>query len=71
MARVVADEAGRIRIDGSRRQPGRGAYVHRVRECIDQMVKRGSLQRALKRRLVPTGVDDLTQRIAGNKGKDE
>ena len=70
MVRVVADEAGRIKIDGSRRQPGRGAYLHQDRECVEQTVKRGSFSRAFRRRTVPLGADELWQRIWETKGKD-
>jgi predicted RNA-binding protein YlxR (DUF448 family) len=63
MVRVVADEAGRIRINDSRREPGRGAYLHDDPRCVEETVTRGALQRALKRRLVPVAGDELSRRV--------
>jgi predicted RNA-binding protein YlxR (DUF448 family) len=51
LVRLVADEAGRIKIDGSRRQPGRGAYLHPEKSCCVEMVKRGALARSMKRKV--------------------
>ncbi len=70
MVRVVADAAGRIKIDGSRRQPGRGAYLHRDRECVAETVKRGSFGRAFRRKTVPLAAEELWTRISETKGKD-
>jgi predicted RNA-binding protein YlxR (DUF448 family) len=33
-------------------RPGRGAYVHHDPVCVGEMVRRGSLSKALKRKLV-------------------
>ena len=63
MVRLVADLAGRVRIGGRRRQPGRGAYLHDQRRCVEETIKRGALGRSLKRNLVPVGGDELVQRV--------
>jgi predicted RNA-binding protein YlxR (DUF448 family) len=34
--------------DPRRRAPGRGAYVHRDRACVDRAIRRGALARALR-----------------------
>lgn len=41
--------------------PGRGAYVHSNRECIETLIRKGSLSRALRRKIVLD--EDLQQRI--------
>jgi predicted RNA-binding protein YlxR (DUF448 family) len=61
--RMVADAAGRIRIDDLSRQPGRGAYVHGERACVENMVKRAALPKALRRNLVPVTSGDIWERI--------
>ncbi|MSP62878.1 MAG: YlxR family protein, partial [Myxococcales bacterium] len=63
MVRLVADGAGRIRIDEQRRQPGRGAYLHDDRRCVEDVVKRGGLARSLKRNLVPMAADELWRKV--------
>ena len=63
MVRVVADEAGRVKISDSRRLPGRGAYLHDDTRCVEETVKRGALSRALRRKLVPIEQDELSRRV--------
>ena len=81
LLRLVADAAGRVRVDDLRREPGRGGYVHRRRACIEQLVRKpGSLGRSLKRNVVMTAsVADELHRVAlaavpgveGGKGNEE
>ncbi|CAA9383927.1 MAG: COG2740: Predicted nucleic-acid-binding protein implicated in transcription termination [uncultured Propionibacteriaceae bacterium] len=35
-------------VDPQQREPGRGAYLHRNPECLDQAVRRRAVGRALK-----------------------
>ena len=42
-------------------RPGRGAYVHSDRECIETLIRKGTLGRALRRKVVVD--EDLQQRI--------
>jgi predicted RNA-binding protein YlxR (DUF448 family) len=57
LVRVVAD-AGGIVLDERRRLPGRGAWVHPTRTCIETATRRKAWGRALK---VP-GIDvDFTE----------
>lgn len=42
-------------------RPGRGAYVHSNRECIETLIRKGTLSRAFRRKVVMD--EDLQQRI--------
>lgn len=53
--RVVRTPTGDIAIDPSGRAAGRGAYVCRTAECIDNAIKKGALSRALSTPL-PAGL---------------
>lgn len=67
LIRVVADPAGRVRIDDLRREPGRGAYVHPTRDCIGALQrKREILGRALRRNVIlgPGLLESLERRLA-------
>jgi uncharacterized protein len=44
----VAAQGGELFSDPRRRLPGRGAYVHHRRECLDRATRRGTLARALR-----------------------
>jgi hypothetical protein len=50
LLRVVRRPDGGVGVDPSGRAPGRGAYVHRDRECIGMATRRGALARALRLR---------------------
>lgn len=47
LLRVVRTPSGDISIDPGGRAAGRGAYVCRAAECIDNAIKKGALSRAL------------------------
>jgi predicted RNA-binding protein YlxR (DUF448 family) len=47
LLRVVRSPSGEIAIDPTGRAAGRGAYVCRAAECIDNAIKKGALNRAL------------------------
>ena len=66
MVRVVADEAGRIRI--GRTLPGRGAYLHDHPGCVGDALKRGAIGRALKRRVVAVEEQELVRRVHEARG---
>ena len=46
MVRVVRTPAGSLAV--GRTLPGRGAWLHRSEECIDEAVRRGAFSRALR-----------------------
>jgi uncharacterized protein len=45
--RVVRSPAGEVAIDPGGRAAGRGAYLCRAAECIENAIKKGALSRAL------------------------
>jgi uncharacterized protein len=47
LTRFVARD-GRVVADAAARLPGRGAWVHRTRECLDLAVSRRAFARALR-----------------------
>jgi len=47
LLRIAASE-GRAVVDASASRPGRGAYVHRNRECVEQSIHRRAWARALR-----------------------
>ncbi|MFI5288464.1 MAG: YlxR family protein [Polyangia bacterium] len=53
LMRLVVDGNGRVRVDKLRMQPGRGAYVHLDRTCVEKMVRDGGLQRSFRKRTQP------------------
>lgn len=48
LVRVVRTPESEVVVDLTGRRNGRGAYVHKSRECWDLALKRGALERALK-----------------------
>ena len=62
LLRIVRTPAGGIEIDSSGRSDGRGAYVCRVAECIDNAIKKGALTRALD---TPLPADLLAALVEG------
>jgi predicted RNA-binding protein YlxR (DUF448 family) len=58
LVRWVAEESGRIKIDETERQPGRGAYVHRARGCVEAAVK-GGFARSFRRKTQHVDIERL------------
>ena len=52
LVRMVADGAGRLKIDRRGREPGRGVYVHAERRCVEQLLRTGAAERSLRRKIV-------------------
>jgi predicted RNA-binding protein YlxR (DUF448 family) len=48
LARLVKESSGRIRLDPTGRDQGRGAYIHRSPVCIERAKRRRAIERALK-----------------------
>ncbi len=48
MMRVVRTADGSVTIDETGKKPGRGAYIHKSRECWDKALKGKVLEYALK-----------------------
>ena len=53
LERVVRDAGGAAAVDATGRAPGRGAYVHRDPQCLENARKRRALDRALKATVSP------------------
>jgi uncharacterized protein len=65
LLRLAVDPDGTVTVDPSGRHPGRGAYVHRARSCMDAALARGALVRALRARAAPDPAARLRQEIEG------
>lgn len=48
MVRVVRTGEGSVAIDETGKKPGRGAYIHKSKECWDKALKGKVLEYALK-----------------------
>jgi uncharacterized protein len=48
LVRVVRTAAGTVEVDETGKKPGRGAYLHKSRECWDKALKGKVLEYALK-----------------------
>ena len=62
----VAD--GRVVADARRRLPGRGAYVHYRRECLEAGLRRGGIARGLRRAVRPDDESLLYAELEGAIG---
>jgi predicted RNA-binding protein YlxR (DUF448 family) len=65
LLRLAVDPDGTVTVDPSGRHPGRGAYVHRARSCMDAALARGALVRALRARAAPDPAARLRREIEG------
>lgn len=54
LIRLVATKDGVISLDPSGRKPGRGAYVCRSRNCLEQAIRARKIDRGLKARMDET-----------------
>lgn len=48
LIRIVRTKDGEILVDSSLRLPGRGAYLHKDNECIEQAFRKKAIQSSLK-----------------------
>ncbi len=62
----VAD--GRIVADPRRVKPGRGAYVHYRRECLESGLRRGGIARGLRRAVRSNDESLLIAKLEGAIG---
>jgi len=62
LVRCVAEASGRINIDEHARMPGRGAWLHRRRECVVAAAK-GGFARSLRRKTQHVDVERLWERL--------
>ena len=64
LLRIVAVD-GEIVVDPSARRPGRGAYLHPSKDCLERARRRRAIPRAL-RAAGPLADDDLVRFLAGS-----
>jgi uncharacterized protein len=65
LVRLVATSEDGILVDRTGSAPGRGAYVHRHRGCVEAAIARGSLSRALRVGLNEQGAATLRADLEG------
>ena len=65
LVRLAAAAGGSVRIDLQGSEPGRGAYVHRRRACLEAALSHGALARALRTGLDEHGAATLRADIEG------
>lgn len=65
LLRLVVPPGDSIRWDPSGSAPGRGAYVHPRRVCVEAALSRGALARGLRTRLDEHGAATLRAEIEG------
>jgi predicted RNA-binding protein YlxR (DUF448 family) len=68
LVRWVAEATGRIKMDEDTRQPGRGAYVHRSRDCVE-MAARGGFSRSFRRKTQHVDVERLLQMVEDEESR--
>ena len=68
LVRLVADKAGRVKVDDGKRMPGRGAYVHKRLACLEDVVKNGGFSKAFRRNTQPLDVARLWSSLNGEEG---
>ena len=65
LVRLVMVPGGSAAVDRSGSRPGRGAYVHRRRPCVEAALAHGALARALRTVLDEHGAATLRADIEG------
>jgi predicted RNA-binding protein YlxR (DUF448 family) len=65
LLRLNVGAAGSIRLDPSGSGPGRGAYVHGRRSCVEAALSQGALARGLRTGLDEYGAATLRTDIEG------
>jgi predicted RNA-binding protein YlxR (DUF448 family) len=68
LVRWVAEASGRIKIDDYARLPGRGAWSHRRRECLEKAA-RGGFARSLRRKIRDVDVRQLLELVEDEESK--
>ena len=65
LLRIVRGPGATVRVDPTGSSPGRGAYVHRSRDCARAALAKGSLGRALRMGVGPEEAARLGRDIEG------
>ncbi len=67
LLRIARSPDGVVTLDESGSAPGRGAYVHRDRGCVESALARGALWRALRTGPDQDAADRLRRQIEGER----
>ena len=68
LVRLVRDGAGRVKVDMTKQLPGRGAWVHARRGCVEGVVKSNGLSRSFRGKTQPVDADGLWSALNEEKG---
>jgi len=68
LVRVVLDPAGRVVVDHGKRLPGRGAWLHAQRACVESVVKGSGFSKSFRRKTRPLDVEQLWQALNEEEG---
>lgn len=60
LLRIVVSAQEPARLDESGKTPGRGAYVCRKKQCLQEALRERKLERGLKAKLSEEATEDLT-----------
>jgi len=67
LLRIVSDNSGEIFFDPTGKANGRGAYLCKSEECINQFLNKNYLERAFKRKVEKEVVERVRQQISDVK----
>jgi predicted RNA-binding protein YlxR (DUF448 family) len=68
LVRTVAEASGRIKIDEHAKLPGRGAWLHRRRACLEAAAK-GGFARSFRRRTQHVDVEQLWELVEDEESR--
>ncbi len=68
LIRVVKNNEGEINIDLVGKKPGRGAYICKSIECLDNAIKAKRLEKAFETTIDVEIYDKLKDQLEGNNG---
>ena len=68
LLRVVRGADGTVGLDPGATAAGRGAWLHRDRDCVAAALRKGALAKALRTGLAADEVGRLRERIEGELG---
>lgn len=68
LIRVVRNNEGEINIDLVGKKPGRGAYICRKVDCLDQAIKAKRLEKAFETTIDVEIYNNLKNQLEGNDG---
>ena len=69
LIRIVYNAEKEISVDLTGKKPGRGAYICRKKECLEQAVKSNRLERGLHAKVEKEVFDSLWAQIPSSEGK--